>query len=79
MSDALSGLIPLYPFIEQHLPKSDGKPRSKRSAQLIVKKFNLPVVYVGWLALIDPELAAQRLREHMVDREPRKPGRPRTA
>jgi hypothetical protein len=78
MSDDLAGLVPVYSWLEENLPKSDGSRRKRRSSQLIIKQFNIPVMNVGHLKLTDPVLAAQRLREHLVlvDRAPRKPGRP---
>jgi hypothetical protein len=58
------GLIDYYDeFVPVYLPLPNGKPRSRRSAQKVAISYNLPIVRVGWRAFIDPELAAQRLRE----------------
>jgi hypothetical protein len=76
MSDGLAGLVPVYSWLEENLPKSDGSRRKRRSSQLIIKQFNIPIIKIGHFKLTDPKLATERLREHMVDRAPRKPGRP---
>jgi hypothetical protein len=60
---ALPGLDPLYPWIEKVFPLPNGRKRSKRSAQDLAKRYNLPVVRVGWLTFVDPALAAERLRQ----------------
>jgi hypothetical protein len=73
----LPGLEPYYPWADANFPLPNGKQRSKRGKQLIAKRHNLPVVYVGWCAFIDPALAAERLREaQLSDRTPRGRGRP---
>jgi hypothetical protein len=80
MSEGFGGLVPYYEeFIPRHFPLSGGKPRGRRSAQKIAKAFNLPLIRVGHVVLIDPEVAAHRLRETQLtpSREPRRPGRPR--
>jgi hypothetical protein len=79
MSDGFGGLVPYYTqFVPEHLPKANGEPRGKRSAQQIAKRYNLPLIRLGYNTFIDPEKAAERLREaQLSDREPRRPGRPR--
>jgi hypothetical protein len=78
MSRSFEGLVPYYEeFVPQHFVKSNGKPVGKRSAQIFVKKYNLPVVRVGNCDFIDVAEAAERLRKaQLVDREPRGRGRP---
>ena len=82
MSDGnrqFGGLQPYSEFVSQHFPLASGKPRSRRSAAFLVQKHNLPLVRMGHIAYIDPELAALRLREaQLIGPEPRRgPGRPR--
>jgi hypothetical protein len=79
MSEGFGGLVPYYDeFIPKHFPLSGGKPRGRRSAQKIAKEFNLPLIRVKQIVLIDPDMAAQRLREMQLTprREARKRGRP---
>jgi hypothetical protein len=78
MSTDFGGLVPYYTeFVPEHLPKINGKPRSRRSAQKIAVQYGLPVIRVGHNAFIDPELAAEVLREaQLIDRKPRGRGRP---
>jgi hypothetical protein len=79
MSDlaALPGLVPYYTWAEANLPLPSGKKRSRRSAQDITKRYNLPLVRLGLCAFIDVEKAAERLREaQLTDRTPRRVGRP---
>jgi hypothetical protein len=80
MSKSIAGLEPLEDFMEDCLPLTNGKPRSKRSEQELVQRYNLPVVKIGHRRFIDPILAAERLREDQLApgcTPPRSPGRPR--
>jgi hypothetical protein len=76
--EGFGGLVPFYDvFVPEHLP-INGKRRSRRSAQVVAKKYNLPLVRVGHNVFIDPVVAAERLREaQLVDPRPRGRGRPR--
>jgi hypothetical protein len=79
MSEAFGGLVDYYnDFVPKCLPLSDGTPRGRRSAQKLAKAFNLPLIRVGDVVLIDPLIAAERLREaQLSERMPRGRGRPR--
>jgi len=80
MPQGFGGLVPYYEeFVPDHFPLANGKPRGRRSAQKIAKEYNLPLIRVKKLTFIDPELAAQRLREVAMTpgREPLRRGRPR--
>jgi hypothetical protein len=79
MSEGFGGLVPYFEkFVPEHFPLSGGKQRGRRSAQKIAKEFNLPLIRVKKLVFIDPELAAQRLREVAMapGREQPRRGRP---
>jgi hypothetical protein len=75
------GLVPYYDvFVPQYLTKTDGSPVGRRQAQIIAQVHNLPLVRLGNNCWIDPELAAERLREAQIfaREEPRRGrGRPR--
>jgi hypothetical protein len=83
MSDSkrqFGGLQDYYKeFVPTHFPLASGKPRSRRSAAALAERHNLPLVRMGHISYIDPELAAQQLREdQLFGRAPyRGPGRPR--
>jgi len=63
-AEGFGGLILYYEeFIPRYLPLAGGRPRSRRSAQVIAKEYNLPIIRVGTIAFIDPVEAAARLRE----------------
>jgi hypothetical protein len=73
----LPGLVPYYAWVDEHLPLPNGRKRSKRSAQVIAQRYNLPLVRLGLGAVIDTEKAAHQLREaQLTDRTPRGRGRP---
>jgi hypothetical protein len=79
--DGFGGLVPFYDvFVPEHLT-INGRRRSKRSAQDVAKRHNLPLVRIGHNVFIDPVVAAERLREaqlaQLADRTPRGRGRPR--
>jgi hypothetical protein len=75
---SLGGLIPYFDeFVPRFLRKKNGAPVGRRAAQKIARQYNLPIVRMGHCAFIDVERAAEILREaQLVDRAPRKPGRP---
>jgi hypothetical protein len=79
MSAAFGGLVPFYEkFVPEVLGKPDGGAIGRRGAQLIAKKYNLPLIRIGNAVFIDPVLAAERLREAQLNgTEPRRRGRPR--
>ena len=59
--------------------KPNGAPMGRRSLQKKIKKFDLPIIVVGWTSLIDPDAGDARLRQFArqpPDREVRGPGRP---
>jgi hypothetical protein len=74
---AIGELVDYYPWVDKNLPLVNGKKRSKRSAQALAKRYDFPIVRIGWNAFIDIEKAAERLRQaQLADRTPRGPGRP---
>jgi hypothetical protein len=79
MSETFGGLVDYYnDFVPRCLPRTDGAPRTRRSAQQLAKAFNFPLIRVGYTVLIDPVIAAERLREaQLSERAPRRRGRPR--
>jgi hypothetical protein len=84
MSDGnrFGGLMLYYEqFVPEFLPLPSGKLRSRRSGTHLADKYNLPLVKMGRSIFIDPELAAQRLRDaQLPESEPRRGrGRPRKA
>ena len=90
MSDGnFGGLVDYYKeFVPEYLPKSNGKPRSRRSAQAIAKRYNLPLVRIALRSFIDPQIAAEQLKAAQIRKraEPRgaarrsdKKSRPRNA
>jgi hypothetical protein len=50
----------------------NGKPLSKRSHELKIHKFNLPVIWTGHAALIDEQQGDDRLREYALHRRGRR-------
>ena len=80
MSDGdFGGLIPYFEeFVPKYLPKSNGKPRSRRSAQDIADRYNLPLVRIALRAFIDPQIAAEQLKAAQIrERAAPRRGRPK--
>jgi hypothetical protein len=76
---SFGGLMRFDDFVRKYLTKKNGDPVGERQAQILVKEHNLPVIRVGSVVWVDPDIAAQRLREQQLfGREPRRGrGRPR--
>jgi len=81
MSQAFGGLVNYYDdFVPNCLPLAGGGRRTKRSAQQLAKQYNFPLIKIGLVTLIDPVIAAERLREAQLSEKravPRGRGRPR--
>jgi hypothetical protein len=68
-----------YEFVPRFLKKRNGEPVGRRAAQKLARKYNFPLVRIGYCIYIDVDLAAERLRRAQLgdDRQPRRRGRPR--
>jgi hypothetical protein len=83
MPSGFPGLVEYYgEFVSENFKQRNGKPVSKRSAQLYAQKYNFPLVRIGNNTFIDPELATARLREALLLEPalfapPRRRGRPK--
>lgn len=79
MSEGFGGLVDYYnDFVPKHFPLPNGKPGCRRRAQKIAKRYNLKVIRVFQVALIDPIEAADTLRQQFAaqKRETPRRGRP---
>jgi hypothetical protein len=66
-------------YVPSRFPKRSGKPRARRSAQRLAKKFELPLIFAGHSVLIDEIAGDARLAEFAINRkQPPRRGRPRT-
>jgi len=64
-------------FVPRYLRKTNGAVIGRRAAQMLAKRYDLPLVWLGNTVFIDEVIAADRLREaQLADRTPRRPGRP---
>src|SRR5215472_19147759 len=85
MPNGFPGLVEYYnEFVPQNFTKRSGKPVTRRRAQQYAKQYNFPLVRIGHKTLIDPMIAAERLRQAQLQQSPareppRKPGRPKKA
>jgi hypothetical protein len=72
--------VPFKDWFDQRFAKPDGSAYSERQRSTIVKRYQLPLIKVGWNKLIIPAQADQRLAELAKFREERpRRGRPRLA
>jgi len=67
-----------YEFVPRFLKKRNGEPVGRRAAQKLARKYNFPLIRIGYCTYIDVDLAAERLRRAQLgdDRQPRRRGRP---
>jgi len=73
----------IVPYFEEYVPKRfprrNGKPRARRSAQRLAKKFALPLIFAGHSVLIDEIAGDVALAKFAINRkQPPRRGRPRT-
>lgn len=74
----MSALVPFDDWFNARMKKPDGELYGKRAKQVIIKKFRLPVILVGWSRLIDPEAGDACLSQYaQYTTTPAKRGRPR--
>jgi hypothetical protein len=65
-------------YVPSRFPKRNGKPRGRRSAQRLAKKFELPLIFAGHSVLIDEVAGDVALAEFAINRkQPPRRGRPR--
>ena len=82
MADVVANGSDLVDFFSVYAPgrfkKPSGEPMGRRSLQKKIKKFDLPVIQIGWTSLIDPVAGDNQLRRFArrpPDREARGRGR----
>ena len=65
-------------YVPSRFPRRNGKPRGRRSAQRLAKKFELPLIFAGHSVLIDEIAGDVALAEFAINRkQPPRRGRPR--